>query len=82
MKTGNWLGIASLVFLAIAETCPILFSFAAPVYVVFGLSLGCSVGAGWMGPRKWFFLTGALALVLIVFLVFVFMILQGSKVGV
>jgi len=77
---GNRLGIASIAFLVLAALCPVL-NFVLLTYILFGVSLVCSIGAGFVGSRKWFILAAVLAFASIVFLVLVLMILQGSRVG-
>jgi hypothetical protein len=80
LRLGNRLGIASIAFLVLAALCPVL-NFVLLTYILFGVSLVCSIGAGFVGSRKWFILAAVLAFASIVFLVLVLMILQGSRVG-
>jgi hypothetical protein len=74
-------GVGSLISLAIAFLCFSLFNTVLPVYVLFAFALALSALAGIRGSRKWFFLTGFLTLALFLFLGFVAMVMEGSRVG-
>jgi len=58
-----------------------LLSDVVPVYFFYGLALVISVFAGIKGSRRWFFFTGFPAVGLILFIEFLAMVLEGSKVG-
>jgi len=78
---GKRLGVGSLACLGAAALSPLLFNKALPAYVLFALALALSVLAGITGSRKWFILTGLLAAVLLLFVGFIAMVMEGSRVG-
>jgi hypothetical protein len=78
---GKRFGYAALACLASAAIYPLLFNKVLPVYLLYALALTFSIVAGFKGSRRWFLLSGVLTLILIVFVVFVAMVWQGSRVG-
>jgi hypothetical protein len=81
VKVSKYAGSGSLFSLLLAGLFPLVSNRVMPAYVFFGVALVLSIVAGATGSRRWFILTGLLALVLLVFAVFLAVVLEGSRVG-